>query len=171
RPGHLQGPECSQLGIRVIAINGQGDKGLVESGLDCLVRNGALDQGAARASSLPAVFDEHLLLRDLRVSQPFGEGGIPLHRPKIVEVRMGSRSARHDSGFSLFTCNMSLASGSEGTGSGCESTPSRPKIARPNRAGSAFRNRQWRTLPEAADHQARSKPGHFVLMRCDLACS
>ncbi len=58
RPGHVQVPELLHLRGRLIAVNGHRHKGLVEAGLDCLVRNGALDQGAARGSSSPAVLNE-----------------------------------------------------------------------------------------------------------------
>ena len=49
------------LGVRLIAINGHGQKGLIESGLDGLLRNAVLAQGAARASSGPAELNEYLL--------------------------------------------------------------------------------------------------------------
>lgn len=111
RPRHVHGPELPYLVVRLIAINGHRHKGLVESGLDGLVRNGALDQGAARASSSPAELNEYLLPLSLRGSESFSERRVPLERATIVEMRMGSRGGRHDVLFSSFTCNMSLASG------------------------------------------------------------
>ena len=125
RRGHVQGPEVLHLGVRPVTINGHRDERLVEAGLDRLLGNGALDQGAARASSSPAELNEYLLALNLRGSESFGKRRVPLERATIVEMRMGSRGGRHDVFFSPFTCNTSLASRNGGTGSGCESTPSR----------------------------------------------
>jgi len=77
------GPELLHLGVRLIAINGHRHKGLVESGLDGLLRNAVLDQGAARASSSPAEPNEYLLPLGPRRSESFGERRVPLERATL----------------------------------------------------------------------------------------
>ena len=101
RRGHVQRPELLHLGVRLVTINGHRHERLVEAGFDRILGNGALDQGAARASSSTAVLNEHLLVPGLRRRESFGEGGVPPDRAAIVEVWMGSGCARHASARSL----------------------------------------------------------------------
>ena len=69
---------------------------------------------------------------------------------------------------------MNLASDNNDAGNGCESTPSRSNIVRPNIAGSGLRDRQYRMLPvtpsldtTALGHSARGMEIGFIQAPAD----
>lgn len=72
----------------MIAIRSETHKMFVEQRGDGGLRDDALDEGAAVASSVSPIFDEDKLPFALRFRERVGQMRVPAHRAAIIEMRV-----------------------------------------------------------------------------------
>jgi hypothetical protein len=86
--GHVARADGSDFRFRAVAIGGETDEMLVEQRGDGSLRDNALDEGAAVASSVSPVLDEDELPFAFRLRERVGQARVPTHRAAIIKMRV-----------------------------------------------------------------------------------
>ena len=88
RVGHVARADGVDLRFRPVAVGSQTDEVFVEQRGDGSLRDDALDEGAAVASSVTPVLNEDELPFALGLCERVGEARVPANRAVVVEMRM-----------------------------------------------------------------------------------
>lgn len=86
--GHVLRADSSDFRFRTVAIGGETDEMFIEQRGDGGLRDDALDEGAAVASSVSPVFHEDELPFALRHFKRVGQARMPAHRAAIIKMRV-----------------------------------------------------------------------------------
>jgi hypothetical protein len=86
--GHVLRADGSDFRFGPVAIGGEADEMFVEQRGDGGLRDDALDEGAAIASSVAPVLHEDEFPFALRLCERIGQTRVPAHRAAIIKMRM-----------------------------------------------------------------------------------